>query len=251
MNLTPRRIIEAVIFDGDIGPLSARELMAMPNDDWGLIRDRITDRNNGKCDGLLARCMCCGGRVFVQSRLIGNKRLPFFAHYKGGDPNCPWYHGRTIQPDEARAAQYGGQQESIAHRMMCEKVAEIVQLDPRCRRSNVNKYLPPTENAYGRFPDVFFEWAGLGSFVVEIQLSRTFQTEISERCLHYDRENMPLLWLLYGLDPQSADTSQSFQDVIRRHRGNAFLLDYAAVKASYDLKTLVLSCFLRREVKFF
>ena len=106
--------------------------------------------------------MCCGGRVFVQSRLIGNKRLPFFAHYKGGDPNCPWYHGRTIQPDEARAAQYGGQQELIAHRMMCEKVAEIVQLDPRCRRSNVNKYLPPTENAYGRFPDVFFEWAGLG-----------------------------------------------------------------------------------------
>ncbi|CCV05889.1 conserved hypothetical protein [Mesorhizobium metallidurans STM 2683] len=43
----------------------------------------------------------------------------------------------------------------------------------------------------------------------------------------------------------SADLQQSFRDVIRRHRGNAFVLDPAAVAASKEQKTLILSCYLR------
>lgn len=39
----PRRIIEADWIE-DIGPITAREMLAMPEDEWGLLRDRITDR---------------------------------------------------------------------------------------------------------------------------------------------------------------------------------------------------------------
>jgi hypothetical protein len=74
-------------------------------------------------------------------------------------------------------------------------------------------------------------------------MSTTFQTEISARCKHYEYEGVPLLWILFGIDT-TGTIQQSFRDVIRRHRGNAFVLDHTAIKASHDQKTLVLSCFL-------
>src|ERR1700687_3221874 len=98
----PRRIIEAAMIEG-VGPVTALELLGMPEDDWGIIRDRITDRASGKADGRVARCMMCEGRVFIQTRVKGGKKLPYFAHYKGGDPNCKWFHGKTMLPDAARA----------------------------------------------------------------------------------------------------------------------------------------------------
>jgi hypothetical protein len=75
-------------------------------------------------------------------------------------------------------------------------------------------------------------------------MSGTFQTEISARCKHYEREGVPLLWILFGIDTK-VQVQQSFLDIIRRHRGNAFVLDPLAVAASKEQRTLVLSCYLR------
>lgn len=127
----PSRIVEAAFFEKDIGPVSAAELLAMPEDSWGILRDRLTDYAREKEAGLLARCLMCGGRVFIQSRKHRGKRLPYFVHFKGGDPNCPWYCGMTMKPDDARAAQYQGQQESIAHKLLCEQLDLLARGDPR------------------------------------------------------------------------------------------------------------------------
>lgn len=238
----PRRNIEAAVIER-VGPVTFRDLLAMPEDTWGVLRDRITDRWNGK-DGLTANCMACDSPVFITTRKLRGVSRPLFAHYSGGDPNCRWYQGRRIKLDDARARQYQGRQESNFHRLMCEQVAELVALDKRHVRHTVAEYLPPTENAHGRFPDVYVEWEGFGAFAVEFQMSGTFQTEISARCKHYEYEGMPLLWILFGID--TAHTiPQSFLDVIRRHRGNAFVLDRDAVASSCEQQTLVLSCYLR------
>ncbi len=237
----PQRSVEAAIIEG-IGPISIQDLLAMPENRWGMIRDRITDRHNGK-DGLSARCMWCNNPVYVKTSKIGDNYHPLFAHYSGSDPECPWYHGPNIKPDDARAAQYKGQQESEFHRLMCEQIAEIVALDKRHARSKIDKYLPPNNNSYGRFPDIYVEWDVFGPFAIEFQMSSTFQTEISARCKHYEYEDIPLLWILFGIDTIGT-IQQSFRDVIRRHRGNAFVLDDAAITASREQQTLVLSCFL-------
>lgn len=229
-----------------VGPVSARELLRMPEDDWGIIRDRITDHTSGKTDGRVARCMMCNGRVFIQTRVKSGKRLPYFAHYKGGDPNCKWFHSKTMLPDAARAAQYQGRQESVAHRMLCEQIDELVRLDGRFVKSTVGQYHTPTEGQYGRYPDVYVEWQGFQPFAIELQLSSTFQTEVSGRSVYYAREGVTLIWVLFGLDLQSGDIPQSFRDVIRRHRGNAFLLDLDAIEASRRQKTLVLKCYLKK-----
>lgn len=233
------------MFDQPIGAMSAPELLSLPEDTWGTLRDRLTDGARGSQDGLAARCLRCEGRVFIQTRKQGERRLPYFVHYKGGDPACPWHHGSSLSIDAARAAQYQGQQESRTHRMLCEQIDELAKADTRYVRSTVAQYLPPTESSFGRYPDVYIEWQGFAPFAFEIQLSKTFQTEISARCLHYEREGVTLIWVLYGIDPTTDDIPQSFRDVIRRHRGNAFVLDQEAIQASHEQNTIVLKCYLK------
>lgn len=242
----PQRIVEAAIIER-IGPVMAHELLAMPDDQWGFLRDQITDRRNGK-DGLIAKCMACESNVYIRAPKSRGVPRPAFWHYSGGDQTCPWYQGRNLKPNDARAAQYDGRQESLFHRQMCEQVGQLVALDERYIRHTVAEYLPPTENEHGRYPDTYVEWEDFGPFAVEFQMSGTFQTEISARCKHYEREGIPLLWLLFGIEAK-ADLPQSFVDVIRRHRGNAFVLDAAAVAASREQNTLVLSCYMRNSQK--
>lgn len=240
MSREPRRIIEEVIFE-KLGPLSVRDLLAMPREGWESLRAGITDHRNGK-DGLVARCIACNGQVYIST----SRGRPLFAHYQGSDPRCPWYSGKNMRPDDARAAQYRGQQESEMHRRMCELLAELAALDERCEGTKVDEYLPPTENQHGRFPDVLVDWRGFGRFAVEYQMSHTFQTEVSQRCIHYDREGIPLLWVLSSFNPDHV--AQAVSDVVHRHRGNAFVLDQQAVTASREQRSLVLTCYLSNGV---
>ena len=217
----------------------------MPDDDWGFLRDQITDRRNGN-GGLIAKCMVCECHVYIRCSKLRGVARPLYQHYSGSDPNCPWYQGRNSKPDDARSAQYQGQQESIFHRLMCDQIGELVALDSRYVSHSVAKYLPPTESDHGRFPDIYVKWENYGSFAIEFQMSGTFQTEISARCTHYEREGIPLLWILFGIEV-AVDLPQSLVDVIRRHRGNAFVLDRAAVAASREQETLLLTCYLQNE----
>lgn len=236
MKREPRRIIEEAIFE-NLGPLSARALLVMTRDGWESLRAGITDQRNGKA-GLSARCVACQGSVYITTA----QGRPLFAHYQGSDPRCPWYSGKNMRPDDARAAQYHGQQESVMHRSMCELIAELAALDERCEGTKVDEYLPPTASRNGRYPDVLVDWRGFGRFAVEYQMSHTFQTEVSQRCIHYDREGIPLLWVLSSFDPDRVP--QAVSDVVHRHRGNAFVLDQEAVNASREAGTLVLTCYL-------
>ncbi|WP_299831957.1 hypothetical protein [uncultured Roseobacter sp.] len=126
------------------------------------------------------------------------------------------------------------------HRRMCELIAELAALDDRCVDTKVDEYLPPKDGKHGRYPDVLIDWRDFGQFAVEYQMSFTFQTEVSQRCIHYNREGIPLLWVLSSFDP--VRVPQAVSDVVHRHRGNAFVLDQQAVKASREQRTLVLTC---------
>jgi hypothetical protein len=99
----PRRTIEAAVFDRGIGLVSASELLGMPESKWGLLRDRLTDRKQSDPDGLTAKCLMCEGRVFIQSRMLHDERLPYLAHYSGSDVHCPWYQGHTASEVQRQA----------------------------------------------------------------------------------------------------------------------------------------------------
>jgi hypothetical protein len=241
-----KRIIKHALIGGGIGPISAEELLATPTVQWELWRRMITDAHLAAPRNDLAHCLMCGGPVFIRTKAFRGEKRPLFAHYAGADSACPWFTGDPIRPGDARASQYHGQQESAAHRQLCNLLAELAGADPRALEVRVDAYLPPTANVYGRYPDVLVHWDGLPKMAIELQLSRTFQTEISARCSHYDREAMPLVWVLFRVDLDADDIPQAFRDVLSRHRMNAFFLDAAAVSTSKAQQTLVLSCRLAR-----
>ena len=189
--------------------------------------------------------MMCGDPVFIRVRKWSGVALPHFSHFQQGGLFCPWRHGSNKVPDDVRAAQYRGQQESPAHRMLCNHIDAMARRDVRYVTSTVNAYLPPKESDRGRYPDVAVTWRDFPEFVVEVQLSRTFQTEISARCTHYEREGVALIWVLYGCDPRSEALAQSFLDVVRRHRGNAFVIDRDSVAMARERNTIVLNCYLQ------
>lgn len=236
----PRRVIKKAVI-ARVGLISADELLATPTERWELWRRMITDAHLATPRGDIARCFNCDSPVYIRTAVQRGQKRPLFAHYAGGDATCEWFTGETVAPDQARASQYGGQQESVAHRMLCELIAELASADPRAIEVKVDSYLPPTANSFGRYPDVLINWDGLRPMAIELQLSRTFQTEIAGRSGHYAREGMPLIWVLHGVD-LDGEIPQSFRDVLSRHRMNAFFLDTPAIEASRAAGTLMLSC---------
>ena len=218
----------------------------MPEDTWGHLRDAINDWRVADPERPLARCLRCWRGVFIRAMLVGERRLPLFAHFNAAELECEWHSSRNLTLDAARAAQYQGQQESELHRRLCDTLAELLRADPRHRRSSVGTYHAPSEAAHGRFPDVYAELDGLPPITLELQLSRAFAPEIAARGRYYGREGVGLIWVLYGLGPDEEDLPQGFRDVIRRHRGNAFVFDQVAMKASVAASTLVLRCYLKK-----
>lgn len=227
--------------------VSSDQLVASSERYWNTLRQYITDQWHGRPRRVAAKCIKCEGPVFISVHGSTAGKLPLFKHYNRGDPSCPWYTGDTARPDAIRAEKYGGNQESPEHRFLCEEIAREGASDERCAEPPVvSLYLPPSEgNAYGRYPDVLLAFKDGQRFVFEVQRATTFQTEISARGLHYGREGIPIIWLLWEVDLSDGTLQQSFRDVILRHRDNAFVIDLESIAAAKERKTVVLKCYLR------
>lgn len=236
-----QRTIRLVDFDWPRGPVSIDELMALPKGQWEHLRYEITKQHQLHPSTPLARCRLCEGGVFIRSQATRTGLSPVFAHYPDAPQDCPWHHGTNLHPDDARAAQYNGQQESALHRWLCDEVAKAAGRDARCKDVEVDAYRRPTIAGRGRWPDVYFEFEGLGRFAVEIQLSKPFAPEIVARQLFYAREGISLIWLFREV---GTSLPQGFRDVITLQRGNAFVISDDALRASEKQKTLSFDCYV-------
>lgn len=239
-----QRTIEIADFALPRGAVSIQQLMAMPRATWDHLRSEINRQRQIDPLNPLARCRLCKGPVFIRSHYASGGHAPVYAHYPESPADCPWYQGVNLKPDDARAAQYHGHQESALHRWMCETIATVLEQDPRCRLVTVDTYRRPSIAARGRYPDVYAEIDGLGKFAIEVQLSKPFAPEIVARHIHYEAEGVALLWVFRTLD---AELPQGFHDVITLQRGNAFLFDDDAVAASSTRNTLVLTGLLEND----
>lgn len=239
-----QRTIEVADFELPRGPVSITQLMALPRATWDHLRGEINRRRQQDPLRPLARCRLCEGPVYIRSHFADGEHSPVYVHFPESPADCPWHQGVNLRPDDARAAQYQGHQESALHRWMCQTIAAMLEADPRCRHVTVETYLRPAIHARGRFPDIYAELDGVGRFAIEVQLSKPFAPEIAARHVHYEAEGVALLWVFRALD---AELPQGFHDIITMQRGNAFLFDDAAFAASADRGTLVLSALLEND----
>ena len=236
-----QRTIRIADFDLPRGVISIESLMAMPRESWEHLRSEINLRRRLEPDRPLARCRLCEGGVFIRAQSVENGHVPLYAHFPESPVSCPWYEGGTIKPDDARAAQYQGHQESALHRHLCQLIEMLAKMDTRCRHSAIDTYLRPDIHKRGRWPDVFLDMGELGRFALEIQISKPFAPEIIARHIHYEREGVNLIWIFHNLEEP---LPQGFHDVITVQRGNAFVFDDEAMAASLQRKALILNCYL-------
>lgn len=236
-----QRTIRIADFELPRGAVTIEALMAMRRESWEHLRTEINLRRQVDPATPLARCRLCKSGVFIRAQAIKNDHLPMFVHFPEGSKDCPWYEGRNLRPDDARAAQYQGHQESALHRHLCETVEALAKVDPRCEHSAVDTYLRPAIHSRGRWPDIYLEMGELGRFALEVQLAKPFAPEIAARHIHYDREAVKLIWIFNALEDP---LPQGFHDVVTMQRGNAFLFDDETQIASMERGTLVLKCYL-------
>lgn len=237
-----QRAIKIADFELPRGAITIEALMAMPRESWGYLRAQINLRWASAPEIPLARCRLCEGPVFIRTQATGDgDHTPMFVHYSESKKDCPWHEGKNLRPDDARAAQYQGHQESALHRRLCQIIEELAKADARCTESSIDTYLRPAIHSRGRWPDVYLNVEGLGQFALEVQLAKPFAPEIAARHIHYDREGVKLLWIFNNLEEP---LPQGFHDVITMQRGNAFLFDDAAEAASIEQGKLVLQCYL-------
>lgn len=239
-----QRTLEIADFELPRGAVPIHQLLDMPRATWEHLRAEINRRRRSDPDRPLARCRLCKGPIFIRAQIAGTEHSPVYAHYPESPADCPWYQTGTLAPDDARAAQYQGHQESALHRWMCDTIAEVAAADARCKMVSIDTYRRPAIETRGRWPDVYLELDGLGRFAIEAQLSKPFAPEIAARHLHYEREGVALVWAFRELEP---NLPQGFRDVITMQRGNAFVFDDTALAASVARKTLVLNCYLESD----
>jgi hypothetical protein len=236
-----QRTIKFADFELPRGAISSDQLIAMPRPTWEHLREEINVRRIEDTNRPLARCRLCEAPVYIKAQTVGAHNIPLFSHYTDPTSTCPWYQGRNLTPDDARAAQYRGHQECALHRWMCDTIAELLARDPRASHIAVDRYLKPAIEERGRYPDIYVEIQGLGKFAIEVQLSKPFAFEIAARHLHYQSEGISLIWVFRSM---ADELPQGFRDVIAFQRGNAFLFDDAAFEASVAADTLKLSALL-------
>ena len=239
-----QRTVREAVFDLPRGRITIEQLMAMEQARWEHIRSEINLQRRRDPGRPLARCLLCDGPVFIRSQYANNGHLPVISHYANSDPDCPWYDGRNLTPDDARAAQYKGHQESALHRWLCQTLEQLAQQDKRYRKSSIDIYLRPAIHQRGRWPDVLIEFEKLGRVAFEIQLSKPFAPEIAARHIFYEAEGVPLIWVFHELDLVGGELPQGFRDIITMQRGNAFVLDAPAIERSHKEKRLLLNCYL-------
>lgn len=239
-----QRTIEIAEFELPRGTVTIAQLMAMEPGEWEHLRSEINLRRRSAPHRPLARCLLCKSPVYIKAQATLSGNVPLFAHYADAEPDCPWYQGKPLIPDNARAAQYKGQQECARHRWMCDTIADVLRADPRSTKVTVDQYRKPAIEERGRYPDVYAELDGVGKFAIEVQLSKPFAFEIAARHLHYRREGVSLIWVFSEL---ADELPQGFRDVIALQRGNAFLFDAAAIAASSECGELMLSCYIESD----
>lgn len=132
-------------------------------------------------------------RTFISE---GDRR-PHFVHYSKTEEfkSCPYNNRNSnLTPNQIKAIQYNGIQESLRHQRLKNIIGEIISSDKECSNTIIDKCYTNREKHERRRPDIqtFYKDKNI---VFEIQLSREFVTIISDREAYYRKRNAFLIWI--------------------------------------------------------
>jgi hypothetical protein len=235
----PQRSVLAAIDLRTLTTTTSDALLRLHGDEYNEIRRAaITARRAGE-----ARFACgrCGHSVYAPRE--PRTRLPYWQHYRGAPPSCPWWTGNSSTVDAVNAVKFDGVQEGPLHERVKHVVGELLELDELTTAGSVlvDKYV----NADGerRRPDVRAAYAGR-PIAFEVQLATTQLPVIVAREQFYAREGRHLIWITWDF---AADDERpmltAFEDVYYSHNKNLFSLDDESVRVSRETNIFTMRCF--------
>jgi 1,2-phenylacetyl-CoA epoxidase PaaB subunit len=183
-------------------------------------------------------CADCHGPLYLKGGgATGFKQQLHFSHYQSEEyKNCPLNENNSsISPEQAKANQYRGVQESKRHERLKNALDEIMEMDDDCSGTIIDKCYAGREKNERRKPDVQTKYKDK-SLVLEIQLSTEFITIISARETYYRSKNAFMLWIFDSF-AKNGLMNQSERDIFYKNNSHAFCIDqYHIEKSKKDKK---------------
>lgn len=142
-------------------------------------------------------CALCATPVY----LVASREKRFFFRHSREDGSCPSVTRSMLSREEIKALKYRGQRESLAHRVVKERIVRSLSADPSNEKILVEKHWRSIRDpASRRQPDVQAITVH-GRVAFEAQLSTTFLDVVAGRRTFYRDEGALLVWIMAEFDP--------------------------------------------------
>jgi len=142
-------------------------------------------------------CALCATPVY----LVASREKRFFFRHSREDGSCPSVTRSALSREDIRALKYQGQRESLAHRLVKERIVRSLSADPSNDKILTEKHWRSTRDpASRRQPDVQAITLH-GRVAFEAQLSTTFLDVVAGRRSFYRNEGALLVWVIAEFNP--------------------------------------------------
>ncbi|MEQ9231857.1 MAG: DUF6035 family protein, partial [Cyclobacteriaceae bacterium] len=219
-----QRTIQAV-YDDDRGALvPVGELLDQPEKAFHELRRETTHRH-GKNEDDRFFCPKCSGAVWPSAQ-----ENRFFKHYAPANPECEWYTGDPQRLDEINQERFRFHGEGKLHKRLVARLHEVIETDERFEWAHRDKrYIFGAFPEDRRKPDI---WAKFGDdeIVFELQLARTYLTDIVGRDDFYLRQRKFIAWVFHNFDEFKEYSAA--KDIYYANHTNALEIDPASLEAS-------------------
>lgn len=187
-------------------------------------------------------CAHCHGPLYLKGGGgIDSKQQLHFAHYQSEEyKTCPLNEDNpSMSPEQVKANQYMGVQESKRHERLKNALGEVMEMDTDCRGTEIDKCYAGREKHERRRPDVQTNYKDI-NLVLEVQLSTEFITIISDREAYYRDKKAFMLWIFDSFS-RNGIMNQSERDIFYKNNSHAFCIDQSLLEKSKEHKKLYLN----------
>lgn len=196
-------------------------------------------------------CYYCKQNIRIRGGKFANGRKKdsfHFAHLKDSAA-CHIKTNNSYSKEEVERIKYNGAKESALHIHLKELIAHYLNKNGTSKKEVTNIEIEKVikgrqlEKEW-RKPDINAFFKGM-RIAIELQLSTTWLSVITERQHFYKEQGLYMLWVFHNFNLDDAIRKLTYNDVIFTNHHNAFVFDEECIAKSNLENDLVLKCYYK------
>lgn len=187
-------------------------------------------------------CPCCKTPVILK---FSQNHNPFFAHLKREEGVKCYICDESMYPEERKIQAYNTKKETPEHKRLIQVIADLIKstpgVNPRDVKIEKNKSNKAISHEWKR-PDIQCVY-GKSDLVFEIQLCKTWLSDIVARDTFYKKINTFIFWIFNRFDVVNPSKNITQADIFYNNPEiNIFVFDEKAETISHKTNELHLNC---------